>query len=59
MDGRVPTEMLDPAAVAAHPPSATDDGSPGLGPGDPAQAPDEAEGDEILRERLRSLGYIA
>jgi hypothetical protein len=54
LEGRVPSELLDPAYRAAHPVTTVPaDALPGL----PPEAADASEDDAVLLERLRALGY--
>jgi predicted AlkP superfamily phosphohydrolase/phosphomutase len=56
MDGRLPAAMFDDGYLSANPPQYS---SGGATKEPPTQAPPSTgEEDEMLRERLRSLGYI-
>ena len=57
LEGRLPTDWLDPDHLAAHPPQAAPAATLPTLP--PLTAPGEdADGDEALLERLKAMGYV-
>ena len=56
LDGHLKTEMFDDGYLSANPPRYTSDGATREPPTQTPPSP--LEDDEILRERLRSLGYV-
>jgi predicted AlkP superfamily phosphohydrolase/phosphomutase len=58
LQGRVPVEVYQEAALKQRPVQKAAAGASGLGHADTAPAPAELEDEETVLERLRELGYI-